>query len=267
VISSPGCAGRQCSAIAPGAARSSSASSSRRERGAPLVGGLLVAHAHPDVGVDGVRAGDGLGRIGRQLRVRRAGQRVALRRGDRNLDARERAEQRQRPRDVVAVADICDAQPLETTELLAQRHEVGECLAGVMTRGEHVEHRHGRGAGELLQQRVGSGADADGGHVPREDPGGVADGLAARELQLTGAQDDRLATELEDPGLEGQPRARRRPLEDERDAAPLERARRQRGGLQRVGAVQQRAQLVTLELGPGQQVTRQAGQSMGRCWC
>ena len=59
----------------------------------------------------------------------------------------------------------------------------------------------------------------------REDERGVAQRLAARDLQLARAQHDRVAAELEDAGLERQPRARRRLLEDERDRPALERPR------------------------------------------
>jgi hypothetical protein len=88
--------------------------------------------------------------------------------------------------------------------------------------------------------------------VAREDPRRVPDGLAAGELQVVAAQDDGLAAELEDPGLEGEARARRVLLEDQRDAAALERPRGQRRLLQRVRAVEQRVQLVAVELGAGE---------------
>ena len=58
--------------------------------------------------------------------------------------------------------------------------QVGERLARVMAGGEHVEDRHRGVRGELLEQRVGAGADADRRHVAREDARGVADRLAAR---------------------------------------------------------------------------------------
>ncbi len=128
--------------------------------------------------------------------------------------------------------------------------------------GEHVEDRHARRLRELLEQRVRPGAHADRRDVTRQHARGVADRLAAREVQLVAPQHDRLAAELEDPGLEGQPRARRVLLEDERDAAALERARGQRRRLQRVRAIEQGEQLVALELRPGEQMARQAGQSM-----
>jgi hypothetical protein len=235
----------------------------RRERRAARVGGVLVAHADPDVGVDGMRPGDRLGRVARQQRAGAvAGQLVALRRRDRHLDAGDRADERQRPRDVVAVADVGEPQSLQAAELLAQGHEVGERLTGVMAGREHVEHGHVRRGRELLEHRVGAGAHADRRDVARQHAGRVADGLAAGEVQLVAAQHDRLAAELEDPGLERQPRARRVLLEDQGDAAALERARRQRRGLQHGGAVQQREQLVAVELGSREQMARQVGQSM-----
>ncbi len=91
-------------------------------------------------------------------------------------------------------------------------------------------------------------------HVAGEDVGGVAQRLAARELQLVGAQHDGMAAELVHADLEGQARARGGLLEDQRDAPPGERLRGQRRGLQLERAVEQRVQLGGGELGPGEEV-------------
>ena len=97
MISSPGWAGRQCSANASGPALSSSASSIDvgRERLAAGGGGVLVvAHRDPDVGVDGVGAGDGLGRVleqdRRASRPPAAGSRRGRRRAPRHPPAHRR---------------------------------------------------------------------------------------------------------------------------------------------------------------------------------
>jgi len=112
-------------------------------------------------------------------------------RGDDELDPGELAGDRQRAGDVVAVADVGEAQPVELAEALAQGEQVGERLAGVVQRGERVDDRHlgpGRQLGDVL---VGAGADHDRVEVAGEDAAGVADRLAARELQFVAAQDER----------------------------------------------------------------------------
>ena len=47
------------------------------------------------------------------------------------------------------------------------------------------------------------GPDHDAVEVTGEDPGGVADGLAAAELDVTGAEEERVPSELEGADLEG----------------------------------------------------------------
>ena len=110
MISSPGWAGRQWRTIARSAAAASRSAFDLvgREVGAAALRLGLVAHAHPDVGVEGV----GARRRPRAESPCRAPparlEPVALRRGDPHLDAGRRAEDRQRAGDVVAVADVGD---------------------------------------------------------------------------------------------------------------------------------------------------------------
>ena len=54
--------------------------------------------------------------------------------------------------------DVGELQPLEPAEALPQRHQVGERLARVVLRGEHVDHRHRGVLGQLLEQLVRAGA-------------------------------------------------------------------------------------------------------------
>ena len=104
---------------------------------------VLVTHAHPDVGVDGV--GTVPRPWGSSVRSLPAHPRApAVRRGDPHLDPGQGAEDRQRAGDVVAVADVGELQALEAAEALLQRQQVGQRLAGVMGRGERVYHRHGK---------------------------------------------------------------------------------------------------------------------------
>ena len=132
MISSPGWAGRQWRTIAPSlAAASRSASTPERgEVGAAALGLGLVAHADPDVGVDRVGAGDGGARVVGQLRPVPLLELVAGGRGDDELDPGQLAGDRQRAGDVVAVADVGEAQPVEVAAALAQGQQVGERLAG-----------------------------------------------------------------------------------------------------------------------------------------
>jgi hypothetical protein len=125
--------------------------------------------------------------------------------------------------------------------------------------GEHVHDRHGRVLGELGDRPVRAGAYADRVDVAREDDRGVADRLAARELQLVAAQDDRAPAELADADLEGHARARRRPLEDERDAASLERPCGQPIALELERAIEQRVDLGGGELLAGEEMARHLG--------
>ena len=85
--------------------------------------------------------------------------------------------------------------------------------------------------------------------MPGQDVGGVAQRLAAGQLQLIGAQHNGMAAQLVHAHLERQPGARRGLLEDQRDAAPGERLRGQRRGLQLERAIEQRVELAGGELG------------------
>ena len=74
---------------------------------------------------------------------------VAVGRGDDELGAAEAAGQRQRGRDVVAVADEGDADAVERALLLTHREQVGQRLAGVLVVREGVDDGHVGGGGEV----------------------------------------------------------------------------------------------------------------------
>ena len=74
-----------------------------------------------------------------------------------------------------------------------------------MKRGEPVDHRHRRALGELDDRLVRARPDHDRVQVAREDPRGVRDRLAAAELELVGAQRQRVGPELGDPDPERDP--------------------------------------------------------------
>ena len=261
MISSPGCAGRQCSAIAPGrgAVEQRVVESVGRERlAAPRRLGVVVAHRDPDVGVERVGAGGRLRRVVGELRAVGLGAAAAPpARRSRTSRPAVGAEDRERARDVVAVADVGEHAAAQVAERLAQRHQVGERLARVVAGREHVHDRHLRVRGELAQALLAAGAQADRRGVAGEHERRVADRLPARELELVRAQHHRVAAELVDAGLHRRARARRGVLEQQRDRAALEHARGGGLGLQLERAVEQGVQLVGAELLAGEEVARQ----------
>ena len=155
----------------------------------------------------------------------------------------------------------CEPEAGEVAEALLEGQQVGESLAGMVQRGQRVDDRDLGGRRQLGDVLVRAGADDDRVDVAREHPGGVADRLAAGELHLVGAEDDRGRPQLGDADLEGDPRPRRGPFGDQRDAAPGKRiaadavaaARFQLGR-----AVEHLAELEGAELFTGEKVTLQA---------
>ncbi len=192
---------------------------------AALVGFGLVAHAHPDICVDRMGTGDRVQRIARLPCGDAVLEEVAGGRTDHHLDTKRASDQRQRSRDVVAVSDVGDAEAFERPEALAERLEVGERLAGMMERGERVDHRDARCCGQRFDGVMRAGPDDHPLEVAGENAGGVADRLAPTELELVGAKGDGMPAELGDPDLKRHSGARRRPLEEQRDRPALERRR------------------------------------------
>ena len=84
-------------------------------------------------------------------------------------------------------ATLSAADPAET---LLHGHEVAEHLAGMVGVGQAVDHRDGGVPGQFLHRVLGEGADHHPVHVAGQDPGGVADGLAAGQLGLARGQVD-----------------------------------------------------------------------------
>ena len=93
---------------------------------------VLLAHAGPDVRVNGLRAGDGFFRLSEQLDLAAASplpraalrcddfgvRLVTLRRGDAHLRAQPRAGDHQRMAHVIAVADVGELQSAHAAEFL-----------------------------------------------------------------------------------------------------------------------------------------------------
>src|SRR4029453_16318403 len=157
--------------------------------------------------------------------------------------------------DVVAVAQVRQADPGKAALGLADGLEVGQGLAGVGVVGEGVDHWDAAAPGQALQALLGEGAQDDGVDVPRQDGGGVLQGLAPPELELGPGQGQRIAAELVDGDLEGDPGAGRGLLEDEGDRAAAQGAAGAPVGLVPVGPVQQGDQLVRLDVVDRQEVS------------
>ena len=227
---------------APGAAR-------RHQAGVHLVGRehaafrarpRLLSHRRPDVGVDGVGAGDGLLRVTEQAQPRAVardargllgharGQLVAVRRGHVHGDAEHDARVRERGRHVVAVAHERERPPAPAPPVLLQRQDVGQRLAGVLFVGQRVDDvEPGRRAANstriccakvrmtaALTQRSRLRATSTIGSRP---PSATSPGRATTS-----------PPSLADRNLEGQPRAQRRLLEQHRHVGPRERVRGRR---------------------------------------
>ena len=168
------------------------------QRGVDLIGAegllpleplLFLPHARPDVGVDGCGVLDGRDRVGRLLDLG-IGEDVAevvaeglvkleaLGSGEDKPHSQQATDDRQRPGDVVAVADKRQRQAGEPADMGAEGVEIGEGLAGMAVVGEAVDHRHARDGGERLNRLVGLRAADDDVDVFTEHPAEVGDALA-----------------------------------------------------------------------------------------
>src|ERR687884_216976 len=94
---------------------------------------------------------------------------------------------------VVAVADVGDLRAFDRIELLAHGHEIGESLARVVGVREPVYYGDVGRPGELFQVPVVEGADHDGVDVAGEYAARVGRRLAFTDLDLLGAQMERVA--------------------------------------------------------------------------
>ena len=86
----------------------------------------------------------------------------------------------------------------------------------------------------------------------------VAGRLVARELELVRAQDQRVAPQLDHAGLERDPRARGRLLEQKRHVASFQGARGVRSRFELERPVEQGVEVVGTQLGAGEEMPRQA---------
>ena len=160
---------------------------------------------------------DALG-VGHDLRIRL----VSVRRSDTDVEAALEHADRQRMGHVVAVANVAEIETSEMPLLLLDRDQIGDDLRWVVGIGEAVDHRHVGVFGESLHLSLLVGADEDAVDIARQHARRVLHRLAAADLQIAGAQEERLPAQLIHPHLEGHARARRGFLEDHRQGFSLE---------------------------------------------
>ena len=132
----------------------------------------------------------------------------------------------ERAGDVVAVADVGEAQPLRSPKRSRMVSRSASAWQGWWSGVSPLTTGTSAACGQRGDDLVGAGADHDRVDVAGEDAGGVADRLAAGELHFVAAEDDRVGAELGDADVEGDPGPGRGLLEDQGDAATGERCRR-----------------------------------------
>ena len=174
-----------------------------------LDGGHRVAH-ELERGARAVLLGSGLA-LGEDLRV----DLEALGRGDAHVHAGERAALEVGVGHVVAVAHIGELQALERLAVLDEREEVGQDLAGVVGVGEGVDHRHVGASRDLLDLRLGEGAQHDAVVEVLEHLHGVLHRLAAREGGVVVGHDAGVGAQAVSADLEGVARTQRGLLHDD----------------------------------------------------
>jgi len=209
----------------PGAVHQGGIDLERLEGGAPAVGLGLLPHAGPDVGIDGLGPGDGAGRVVlHEQRQAREGlgeggvefdrEGVALGAGQDELHAQQGRGDGQRAGDVVAVADEGQADPLQPAGRLAEGQQVGHRLAGVRGVGEGVDDGDRGVPGQLLDGRVGVGPHGEGVDELADHAREIGHALPDPEAHVLAAEEDRVAAELRNGGLETDAGPHRRLLED-----------------------------------------------------
>ena len=244
---------RQQRLVQPVGARAARACARRR---------LLVAHAHPHVGVHRVRAAHGV--LGRDRAARPSSDSSGGEATATSTPASPPSDQK-RAGHVVAVAHVGQPQPLEPAEALAERQQVGQRLAGVVVAREHVHHRDRRRARPAPPRpRAGPVRTPTACTIRDRTSARSRSGLAPRHLQLV-----RLA------GPAGGRPARARPPRRRRACAWRAARRRaprclpssardaSRSRLQLQGAVHEPVQLVRRKLRAGQEVPSQCESSAG----
>ncbi len=124
---------------------------------------------------------------------------------------------------VVGVTDPRDRLAADAAALLDVGEDIGQHLAGMVFVGQPVDHRHPRMRGKTLDDLLAEGADHDDVDHARDHLRRILDRLAAPQLGVAGVEEDGVATELVDAGLERQARTSRVFLEDHGQRAIVQR--------------------------------------------
>ena len=194
-----------------------------------------LAHGHPDVGVQDMRAPRSLDGIGLKVQhrpglrgncltfcdQRRVGE-VRLRRGGDKVHPHLRAAHHQGVAHVVAgVAEVDELDPFECSEVLPDREEVGQNLGWVKLVCQAVPHRHGGVFRKLLHNGLSVAPVLDAVEHAGEDAGGVGDALLFPDLRACGIQIGHAHAEIVPRHLKGAAGPGAGLLEDQGDVLSL----------------------------------------------
>ena len=157
-------------------------------------------------------------------------------------------------RHVVAVADERQLQAVQTAEALLQRQHVRQRLAGMIQIAQRVDHRHARPVRQLfdggLRKHARHDALRPAVQIPRD---------VFHRLALADGPDviHRIAAQLLDRQLEGQPRAQRRLFKQKAEGTATERIRKiARGSFHPVGEIQKVGDLLLRQVEVAGKISR-----------
>ena len=173
-------------------------------------GFFFLAHADPDIGVNGICTCDrsdgvvGDGEVGliRQSGEEAGGGLEGFGRTDDHVKTATHGGPNPGPGNVaIAIAQKDDALALPGTESFLNGQQVGEDLAGVLVVGEGVDGGDAGVVGKIDHVLLGEGADDSAVNHAAEDAGGVLDGLTAAELDVDTGKEHGGAAEFADADL------------------------------------------------------------------
>ena len=158
------------------------------QRGDSFCPFLLLSHACPDIGIHNGRTLNGHHRIGRfhnigsrenrfQMGAKSAVKLIGLRRGQCKSHSQQTTENRQRPSDVVAVADKRKLQSGHAANVLLERVNVGQRLTGMAIVAQSIDHRHRRRRRQLHERFVILHATDDSINILTEHAAKIGDAL------------------------------------------------------------------------------------------
>ncbi|AHZ22785.1 hypothetical protein BM92_09080 [Haloferax mediterranei ATCC 33500] len=142
--------------------------------------------------------------------------RVSRRRRHRQVDTGHRTAEDERLADVVAVANPRRLHFLERADVFADGEQVGERLTRVGVVGQAVDDGCAGVFGDFEQVVVVEQAGHDGVAVATQHAGRIGERFAVAELDVFGAEKERVTAQLGHPRFEGDTRAGARLLEEHR---------------------------------------------------